>query len=218
MHGKEPKVDATGSSVQTASIYSVQIGRIAPLGPNHVPSGFVKRSVTEAVTVGPEGIAGDEQADLRVHGGPDKAVYGYAWSHYAAWLRTFPEHAPLLVPGGFGENLTIAGLSETTVCFGDIVRVGSCVLQVTQPRQPCCKFALRFGGETVPRAMIRNGYCGWYYRVLSSGSLRAGDALELTDRPCPLWSIERLNRQVVQRQGSAEERAEFAAVRAAVLL
>ena len=193
-------------------VKSVQIGRTAPLGPQAVPSGFVKRPVSGAVDVARTGILGDEQADLRVHGGPEKAVYGYAASRYDAWRANFPQHTVLLVPGGFGENLTIAGCDETTVCLNDIVLIGTCLLQVSQPRQPCFKFALRFADAAMPKAMVRNGYCGWYYRVLETGRLAAGDAVSLEERPHPLWSIDRVNRQIVQRRGTPEDKSEFAAI------
>lgn len=176
-------------------IASVQTGRIAPLGPKGVPSGFVKRVVNGPVRVEMLGLAGDEQADLRVHGGFDKAVYGYALANYAAWLREVPQHAALLVPGGLGENLTIDGLDEAAVCIGDIVRVGTATLQVTQPRQPCFKFGLRFNDPLMPRAMVKNGLCGWYYRVIEAGAVSAGDTLELQERPNPDWSIAQVHRR-----------------------
>lgn len=193
-------------------LVSVRVGRAAPLGPEGVLSGFIKHAVAGPVEVTPTGIIGDEQADLRVHGGPEKAVYGYAESRYAAWLQATPRHAALLVPGAFGENLTIAGCDETSVCLNDIVRIGSCVLQVSQPRQPCFKFALRFADPSMPQAMVRNGYCGWYYRVREPGRMSVGDPVELEERPLPLWSIDRVNRQIVQRHGTAEDKAEFAAL------
>ena len=139
-----------------------------------------------------------------------KAVYGYAHVNYAAWLKAFPQHASLLVPGGLGENLTLEGCDERTAHVGDIVRIGSVVLQITEPRQPCFKFALRFDDAAMARAMIQNGLCGWYYRVLEPGTLAAGEVVSLLERPNPTWSIDRVNRQIVQRRASAAERAEFA--------
>jgi MOSC domain-containing protein YiiM len=188
----------------------VQIGRISPLGPERVPSAFVKRPIVGSVQVGRLGLAGDEQADLRVHGGATKAVYGYAYANYAIWLGACPQHAALLVPGGLGENLTIDDCDEQSVYLGDVVRIGSVVLQVTEPRQPCFKFALRFNDVSMVRAMVENGLCGWYYRVLEPGELSAGDAMMLLERPNPTWPIDRVNRQIAQRRASAAERAEFA--------
>lgn len=175
-----------------ASLQSVQVGVIAPLGPRAVPSGFVKTPVSGPVRVGRLGLEGDSQADLTVHGGAEKAVYAYAAAHYPRWLRDFPQHVDRLGPGAFGENLTVIGLEESDLCVGDVHRVGSTLLQVCQPRQPCFKFALRFEDERMPRAMVQNGRAGWYYRVLEEGVLQPGDPVRLTDRPNPGLSFVRL--------------------------
>src|ERR1700742_4376746 len=102
-----------------ARLLSVHAGKIAPLGPDKVPSGFVKHAVAGA-DIGILGLQGDEQADLSVHGGPEKAVYGYAASHYPAWAAEFPRHHALFGGGGMGENLCIAGMEEAAVCVGDV--------------------------------------------------------------------------------------------------
>jgi MOSC domain-containing protein YiiM len=176
----------------TINIHSVQVGRIASLGPNLVPSGFVKSSVSHRVEVTTLGLAGDEQADLAVHGGPEKAVYGYAMRHYPTWRVEHPEHARVLIPGGFGENLTIDGLAEDEVFVGDVHRIGSALLQVCQPRQPCFKLALHFGDKRLPKAMVKSGRAGWYYRVLEAGLLGAGEEVELVARPQPGFPLSRL--------------------------
>jgi len=173
-------------------VISIQIGKVAPLGPDRVPSGFIKHAVQGPVTVAPEGLVGDEQADLSVHGGPDKAVYGYGAANYLEWREEYPQHHALLVPGGFGENLTIEGLREEDLCVGDIHAIGTARLQVCQPRQPCFKFALRFNDKHMPKAMIRSGRSGWYYRVLQPGSLDPGNAVELIERPNPNFPFTRL--------------------------
>src|SRR5262245_3933697 len=117
----------------SASIISVQVGQVAPLGPEGVPSGFIKRSIDGPVMAGRLGLAGDQQADLRVHGGPDKALYCYPGEHYASWRSLASQHATLLMAGGFGENLTIEGLDEDRVAIGDIFQLGLATVQVTQP-------------------------------------------------------------------------------------
>ena len=162
---------------------AVRVGRVTPLGPEQVPSGYVKQTRVEPVTVSALGLMGDEQADLSVHGGPDKAVYGYAASHYATWRSEIPQHANLLVPGGMGENLTIAGVDEADLCIGDVHRIGTVTVQVCQPRQPCFKLAAYFGDAKMPRAFLRSGRSGWYYRVLETGKLCGGDDVQLLDRP-----------------------------------
>ncbi len=175
-----------------ATLLSIQIGRIAPLGPLGVPSGFVKSLVDGVIDVTRLGLAGDEQADLTVHGGPEKAVYAYPAAHHRAWALEHPRHADLFVAGGIGENLTIEGLTEADLCVGDVHSIGSARLQVCQPRQPCSKFALRFDDKLLPKAMVRNGRAGWYYRVIEEGRIRAGDSIALVERPNPGFSFDRL--------------------------
>ena len=148
--------------------------------------------MSSAVNVTPLGIVGDEQADLRVHGGPDKAVYGYASTHYAAWRHDYPQHTDLLVAGGLGENLSIDGMTESELCVGDVHAIGTTRMQVCQPRQPCFKFALRFGDVLMPGAMLRNGRSGWYYRILIPGVISPGDRVEVLERPNPDFAFTRL--------------------------
>ena len=194
-----------------ASVISVQVGQIAPLGREGVPSGFIKRPVTGAVMVEKLGLVGDQQADLRVHGGADKAVYCYPIEHYVRWREMLHGKEDLLVAGGFGENLTTQGLDEGNVCIGDIFQMGRARLQVTQPRQPCFKLALRFEDSQMIKAMVRHGLTGWYLRVIEPGLVEAGASIATLDRPNPTWSISRLNR-LLGRRGTREEIAEIAAL------
>ena len=176
----------------TAQVLSIHIGKIAGLGPEGVPSGFVKLPVQGPVAVTPGGLVGDEQADLSVHGGRDKAVYAYGAANYQQWRQEYPQHGALLAPGVLGENLAIAGMREEDLLVGDIHAIGTARLQVCQPRQPCFKLALRFADKHMPKAMIRNGRSGWYYRVLEAGSLNTGDPVELVERPNPGFPFVRL--------------------------
>jgi MOSC domain-containing protein YiiM len=189
----------------TASLLSVQTGHSQPLGPDRVPSGFVKTARDGEVAVTMLGLDGDEQADLIAHGGPEKAVYGYAASRYPAWAKEFPALADRFTGGAMGENLTIAGLDETEICVGDVHAIGSALLQVCQPRQPCFKLALRHANKLLPRAMVRLGFSGWYYRVLKTGSLKAGDALILRDRPNPDFAFARLTEIVYHGKPTRDE-------------
>lgn len=157
-----------------------------------MPSAFVKQPVLQPVHVTLLGLQGDEQADHSVHGGPEKAVYAYSLANYLPWRREYPQHAAVLVPGAFGENLCIEGLHESEICVGDVHRIGTSRLQVCQPRQPCFKLALRFADKLMPKAMIRTGRAGWYYRVLDPGVIAAGDAVQLEDRPNPDFPFVRL--------------------------
>jgi MOSC domain-containing protein YiiM len=168
-----------------ARLRSVHVGRIAPLGPDAVPSGFIKTAVVGAVDIGLLGLADDEQADLSVHGGPEKAVYAYPASRYSAWAAAFPTIADRFAPGCMGENLCIDGLDEDATCVGDVHATGSALLQVCQPRQPCFKLALALGEPRLGKHMVRTGHCGWYYRVVRGGTVQSGDAVTLHDRPNP---------------------------------
>jgi MOSC domain-containing protein YiiM len=196
--------------MSVATLRSVHVGRVAPLGPQNTPSGFIKSPTAGIVAVHELGLAGDEQADHRVHGGRDKAVYGYAVSHYEAWRRDFPEHADQFQPGAVGENLAIDGLTEADICVGDVHAIGTALLQVCQPRQPCFKFALRFGDDRLPAAMTINGRAGWYYRVLQTGHLSTYDKVELHERPNPDFSFARLVELINHRNATAEELARLA--------
>jgi MOSC domain-containing protein YiiM len=175
-----------------ARIRSIHIGKIAPLGKDGIPSAFVKHPVATAVEATTLGLVGDSQADLRVHGGPEKAIYGYSTANYTAWRAEYPQHDLLLVPGGFGENLAIDGMTESDLCVGDVHAIGSTLLQVCQPRQPCFKFALRFNDTALPKAMVRNGRSGWYYRVIRGGWLSPGDHVVLHERPNADFPFTRL--------------------------
>ena len=193
----------------SGSIVSVQVGRTAPLGPRKVPSAFVKRPIAGPVMAKQLGLVGDHQADLRVHGGPDKAIYCYPVEHYAKWLAERPLAEALLVPGGFGENLTTRGLDEDRTCIGDVLRIGGVTAQVTQPRQPCFKLGLHFKDPQILRQMLRSGRSGWYLRVLDPGLVEAGASITRIGCRNPTWSVARLN-HLFGSHATVEEIAELA--------
>lgn len=167
-------------------VLSVQIGkaRRIHIGERSILTAFGKQSVADRVPVMPLGLLGDEQADLSIHGGLDKAVYAYPSEHYPRWLEA-RRRAGLagiddsLPPGSLGENLTLAGLLETDVWAGDVLEFPECSLRVTLPRQPCYKLNAAMGFPQASRLMARSGFCGFYLAVLRPGSLRAGDSFEL---------------------------------------
>lgn len=193
-------------------VLAVHVGIVAPLGPSGVPSGFRKQPALHPVYVTEMGLAGDAQADLRVHGGHDKAVYAYPVSRYAEWQAAFPELAGRFVAGSMGENLPVEGADESRVNIGDRIRVGGALLQVTQPRQPCFKLGLAFDEPRLVRHMTRSGFCGWYFRMLESGSIGAGDAHEVVERPNPEWSVARFAEVIAARALGAEVLAEMVAM------
>lgn len=147
-----------------------------------------KQTVIGSVAVQALGLVGDEQADLSVHGGLDKAVYAYPSEHYPFWQA---QRAALglglideaLAWGSMGENLTLCGLLEREVWVGDVLRFADCALRVTQPREPCYKFNAAMGFNTASKVMAQHGCCGFYLAVDVSGTLQAGEKFELDAGP-----------------------------------
>jgi MOSC domain-containing protein YiiM len=150
-------------------------------------SAIFKEPVPGPVWLSRTGLAGDGQADLKVHGGLEKAVLAYAASHYAFWPERL-ERADV-GPGAFGENWVLSGGAEDSACIGDVLRVGGARVQVSQPRQPCWKPARRWGRKDLALLIQETGRTGWYFRVLEEGPVREGDALELLERPFPAFTI-----------------------------
>ncbi|KID12400.1 MOSC domain-containing protein [Ponticoccus alexandrii] len=167
-------------------------GRAAPLPGSDTLSGIGKTPVTHPLTLSPEGFEGDEQADRRVHGGIEKAVHHYPLDHYSDWRAELSDLQALTAPGGFGENISTAGLTEAEVAVGDTFRLGDALIQVSQGRQPCWKLNHRFGVPNMARRVQQTGRTGWYYRVLEPGTVTPGDRLELIDRLAPDWTLRRL--------------------------
>ena len=172
---------------------AVTIGTVAPFGPDGGASAIAKSPVPSAfVTL--DGIEGDEHGDPVKHGGPDKVVHHYPVEHYRHWRAQGVTSALLDSPGAFGENLTTLGMTEESVCVGDVYAVGNggLVLQAAQVRQPCWKLNVRFGVPLMAANVQRACRMGWHYRALHPGTLAPGDALVLIDRPHPAWTLARL--------------------------
>ena len=172
-----------------ARIVSLNVGRAAPLrhARGEVPSAIRKTAAAGAVALGALGLDGDEQADLRVHGGPDKALCVYPREHAAWWASALGIDLP---PGGAGENLSTVGLLEADVVIGDVYRIGAAeganvgpLVQVSQPRQPCYKLAARHGNPQIAVAVQEAGTTGFYFRRVEAGELRSGDSIALVERP-----------------------------------
>jgi len=158
-------------------LLSVNVGtpRAVAAARGTVLTAIWKTPVTGRVAVRRLNIDGDRQADLTVHGGERKAVYAYPSEHYPPWeveLGTGP-----LPWGAFGENLTVSGLLETVVRIGDRLGIGTAILEVTQPRLPCGKLALRCDRPDMPRLFLRSGRSGFYLSVVREGEIGAGDGI-----------------------------------------
>jgi MOSC domain-containing protein YiiM len=163
-------------------IISVNVGlpRLVLRNDEPVSTGIFKEPVAGRVMMRTLNLDGDRQADLSVHGGPEKAVYVYPSEHYEFWKRELPE---MELPWGiFGENLTTTGLFETEVNIGDKFRVGTAEVMVTQPRMPCYKLGIRFGRVDIIKRFLVSERSGFYLSVLKEGEVRAGDEFELLEK------------------------------------
>ncbi len=179
------------------AIEHVLTGPVARFTGDGETSAIVKTPVDAPRAVRRLGIDGDHQADLSVHGGPDKAIHHYPRDHYEWWQDRLPGRDDLASPGAFGENISTRGLTEGEVCIGDRLRLGTALVEVCQGRQPCWKQAHRLGDNRVVATMVKSGRSGWYYRVIEEGHVAAGDALVRIERLHPEWSIERVTGIVI---------------------
>ncbi len=143
-----------------------------------VTTGICKRPVSEALSLKKSGFEGDGVADLKHHGGSDKAVCVYSMDHYSYWKNILGTE---LSPAAFGENLTVSSLSEDDVCIGDIFRLGTALVQISQPRQPCKTLAARYGRSDMVKLVVDCGYTGFYFRVLEEGTVKKGDSIVLVE-------------------------------------
>jgi MOSC domain-containing protein YiiM len=202
-------------SLSIARLVSIQVGlptlhgQPDALDPLDRPwrTGFFKAPVAGPVRLGRTNLAGDGQANRRVHGGADKAVLAYAASHYPMWRRELGR--PDLPYGAFAENFTIAGQDETRVCLGDVYAIGSARVEVSQPRQPCSNITHRWRVPRLTEQVAATGRHGWYLRVLEEGEVVAGEPMLLLDRASPDWTVARAICAMAQR---TRDRAEAAAL------
>jgi MOSC domain-containing protein YiiM len=164
--------------IEGMRVVSVNVGMPREVAANHaaVLTSIFKSPDEGRVAVRQHNIEGDRQSDLTVHGGPNKAVYCYPWEHYGYWKEQLPDME--LPYGAFGENLTTEGITEDEVSIGDRFRVGSAVLQVTQPRMPCFKLGIRFGRADMVKRFWQSGRSGIYFAVVEEGDVEAGDLVE----------------------------------------
>lgn len=157
-----------------------------------VMTGIYKEAVHGTVKVGKLGLAGDAQADLENHGGIYKAVYSYPFEHYSHWSRVLGRDDFTI--GQFGENLTVSGLSEDEVYIGDVFRIGTALLEVTQPRVPCFKLAHKMALPEFPKMFMASGRTGFYQRVLEEGEICAGDSIQRVKIDPHLVSVREMMR------------------------
>ena len=155
-------------------------------------SAIAKLALDGPVAITRVGLAGDEQADPVHHGGPDMAVHLYPLDHHTFWREQIGDHELLGNPGAFGSNLAVYGLVEKQVLLGSRYRLGSALIEVCQPRQPCWKIEHRFETRNMVKTILASGRCGWFFRVIEEGTAQAGDMLSLEEEGLPSWTMARL--------------------------
>ena len=201
-------------TVHTATLVSIQVGQPRDYdgsGGDARPwrSAIHKLPVAGPVWCGRTNIAGDAQANTQVHGGPDKAVLSYSADHYPRWRDELGVDGMSF--GGFGENLSITGIAEATVCIGDRWSIGDVILEVSQPRGPCAKIAKRWGIPDLTARVLKTRRPGWYSRVIREGMIAPGPA-HLVERPFPRWTIEHAMELMYERDSDLEAARELSAV------
>jgi MOSC domain-containing protein YiiM len=202
------KTDESGTLVSPSNpdmkLISVNVGlpREVAVNGGNVSTGIFKHPVSGAIRVERLNLVGDRQADLSVHGGPYKAVYGYPAEHYDYWRRELAEDD--LPWGMFGENLTTEGLHESAVYIGDRYRVGTTELIVTQPRVPCYKLGIRFGRPEMIKRFLHSARSGFYFAVAQEGEVKAGDSIELLSREANTLSISEINKLYASEKNDRE--------------
>lgn len=180
------------SETISAVITGLFIGSVENRWAGKSATAIAKQPSTGPLSLGPVGFIDDEQADLTVHGGLEKAVHHYCADHMAHWKMQFPEHADSFVPDCFGENISANGIDENNLCLGDVLSMGTAVVQVSQGRQPCWKLNMHLGLDYLAMQFQQSGRTGWYYRVLETGVVARGDEITLLERSLPEWPLSRL--------------------------
>jgi MOSC domain-containing protein YiiM len=189
-------------------VSSVNVALAAPMqiGGRPVMTGIGKRPTPGDVAVHPLGLAGDEQADLSVHGGLAKAVYGYPAEHFEFW-RTVRAQAKVsgweepIAPGLLGENLTLHGLLERDAFIGDLLRFPDCTLAISEPRYPCFKFNAVMGFNQASKLMVQSAWCGYYLAVRTPGTIAAGQEFELIPGPREVGIAELFRARTSKQRG-----------------
>jgi MOSC domain-containing protein YiiM len=193
-------------------LLSISTGKVVPLFGNHHPdyksvaSAIRKENISNlenplSVEIHSLGIKGDEQADLSVHGGPEKAIYVYAAEHYVFWnefLTRETKKPTVLKHGAIGENFTVEGLLETEVFVGDKLLISDLEFVVVKLREPCFKFNAALGYKGASKTMVQSGFCGWYLRVLKTGTLAAGAQITIIPGVRDI-SIAQQNQKLLQK-------------------
>ncbi|AQT48216.1 MOSC domain-containing protein YiiM [Bartonella choladocola] len=197
---------------QMVKLLALSIGPITTIGSANLKSGIDKKPVDRPLLLTKTGFIGDEQADKKHHGGPEKAVHHYDFDHYAFWKKELGHKEVFDTPTAFGENLSTSSLSEKNIAVGDIFRLGKAIIEVSQGRQPCFRLNVRFGVPDMALRTQNSGRTGWYYRVLQEGEVSASDELELIERCHEMWTIHRIWKAFYVTKNDYEELSHIASL------
>ncbi len=181
-------------------ILGVFVGKGRFLENSKVKSAIFKERVLGKLDIRLDSLPGDQAVDLKHHGGLDRVIHHYSNEQYAHLKRVFPESASLFVPGSYGENITTEILTEKKLCVGDVFRLGTALVQVTEPRKPCSMIDTRYGFKGVLKEIVKSRRYGWFYRVLEEGSVEAGDRITLLERPFEKLNLDRLIEEIFQKK------------------
>jgi MOSC domain-containing protein YiiM len=191
-------------------IISINVGKPGPqIYRGHLVSTAGHKQPVPSAMLRLTNLDGDRQADLKNHGGPDKAVCVYSFEHYPYWESGLGR---ALTPGAFSENFTISGLRESEVAIGDTFRAGAALVQISQPRKPCSKLAGKLARRDLAALIHANGFSGFYLRVLDEGMVRAGDAFELVTRHPAGVTVEFANQVMYEHRDDLDSLRRLLAV------
>src|SRR5699024_7051453 len=209
-NGKRKERLKRGKTMNEPFIHKIFTGKVKQLGdasatdPMDKPwkSAMFKEETDGQIWLGKTGLYGDEVADRKNHGGPEKALFAYPIKHYTYWQQDLQLDS--IDVGAMGENLSVLEMDEFSVCIGDTYHFGDAVIQVSQPRRPCWKPARRHRVTDFALRIQNSGRTGWYYRVLKEGYLKAPTDLALLERPFPEWTVEAANEVMYVRKKDLE--------------
>lgn len=189
--------------MSVAKVVSLNIGqpKTVMLDGTEMTTAIYKSPVDSPLLLTKTNIVGDGQADLVNHGGFDQAVCVYCSEHFLFWEHLYQRP---FEPGAFGENITLFGRTEEEICIGDVFQIGTAIVQVSQPRQPCFKLAKRHGIKDLPLKIQQTGYTGFYLRTIKEGMIQRGDELHLLDRSKNPLSIQYINKAKYGKQTNVE--------------
>ncbi len=181
---------------QITGLYS---GSIKFLEPDGEKTGIYKDPI-DLAKVDRNGIIGDIQADRRFHGGPEKALHQYSIHSYEKIIEAFADLKQIAIPGSIGENISSTNLNDSNVNIGDVYRIGTVLVQVSQPRSPCWKINARFECHRLAKFIAQNQITGWYYRVIEHGTMTAGDEIQMQERQEHSVSVGEFTQIVTQHR------------------